>query len=69
MLDITIHLASQNHNDTALPTYQDGYYPKMENSKCQRECGAIGKLEKKNDAATVENNMMVPQEIKYRINE
>ena len=24
---------------------------------------------KKNDAATVENNMIVPQEIKYRINE
>ena len=67
MLDITIHLASQNHNDIALT--MDGYYPKMENSKCQRECGAIGKLEKKNDAATVENNMIVPQEIKYRINE
>ena len=33
------------------------------------ECGATGKLEKKNDAATVENNMMVPQEIKYRVNE
>ena len=26
-------------------------------------------LKKKNDAATVENNMIVPQEIKYRINE
>lgn len=69
MLDITIRLVSQNHNEIALPTHQDGYYPKMENTKCQRECGAIGKLEKKNDAATVENNMMVPQEVKYRINE